>query len=330
MPIAASAPGKLVLAGEYAVLDGAPAICMAVDRRARVTISQNTADHHAVVAPGFCSAVGNFKVQNGGLEWLTGHDDFKLVDAVWCTAKAAVSTSLSIQLDTAEFLDAEAEAKIGIGSSAALTVALAAALCTVAQTDADATSIAFEAHRRFQGGHGSGVDIACSTAGGLLEYSMVTGEMRQIAWPEDLAHAFVWSGVATSTSDKLAQLSMLEQRPSRAALLKSAKRIAKAWRDGSTHAILDQYRDYTQVLREFSIDHELGIFDAGHAELADAAAAAGLVYKPCGAGGGDVGIVLAHDGAILESFVRTAIPPSFRVLNMQIDPRGVQVAREEH
>ncbi len=37
--ITASAPGKLVLSGEYAVLDGAPAICMAVDRRARVTIS---------------------------------------------------------------------------------------------------------------------------------------------------------------------------------------------------------------------------------------------------------------------------------------------------
>ena len=30
----ASAPGKIVLAGEYAVLWGAPAICMAVDRRA--------------------------------------------------------------------------------------------------------------------------------------------------------------------------------------------------------------------------------------------------------------------------------------------------------
>jgi phosphomevalonate kinase len=32
MRITASAPGKLVLSGEYAVLDGAPAICVAVDR----------------------------------------------------------------------------------------------------------------------------------------------------------------------------------------------------------------------------------------------------------------------------------------------------------
>jgi phosphomevalonate kinase len=35
----ASAPGKLVLAGEYAVLDGAPAIVMAVDRRAVVSVA---------------------------------------------------------------------------------------------------------------------------------------------------------------------------------------------------------------------------------------------------------------------------------------------------
>jgi phosphomevalonate kinase len=35
---AASAPGKLILTGEYAVLFGAPALVMAVDRRATVQI----------------------------------------------------------------------------------------------------------------------------------------------------------------------------------------------------------------------------------------------------------------------------------------------------
>ncbi|HEX7719131.1 MAG TPA: hypothetical protein VF389_04940, partial [Woeseiaceae bacterium] len=41
-----SAPGKAVLCGEYAVLDGAPAIVMAVNCRARVKLqSTNEASH---------------------------------------------------------------------------------------------------------------------------------------------------------------------------------------------------------------------------------------------------------------------------------------------
>ena len=40
--VTASAPGKVVLSGEYAVLSGAPAICMAVNRRATVTIEQTS------------------------------------------------------------------------------------------------------------------------------------------------------------------------------------------------------------------------------------------------------------------------------------------------
>ena len=36
--IRASAPGKVIVAGEYAVLHGAPAVAMAIDRRAHVTI----------------------------------------------------------------------------------------------------------------------------------------------------------------------------------------------------------------------------------------------------------------------------------------------------
>ena len=42
-----SAPGKLILTGEYAVLDGAPGLAMAINRRARVRLepSQDKAWH---------------------------------------------------------------------------------------------------------------------------------------------------------------------------------------------------------------------------------------------------------------------------------------------
>ena len=48
----ASAPGKVVLCGEYAVLDGAPAISMAVNRRALVTLIPVSGDGGTVKSIG--------------------------------------------------------------------------------------------------------------------------------------------------------------------------------------------------------------------------------------------------------------------------------------
>ena len=44
MTIVASAPGKIVVSGEYAVLVGAPALAAAVDRRVRCAIDDGDAD----------------------------------------------------------------------------------------------------------------------------------------------------------------------------------------------------------------------------------------------------------------------------------------------
>jgi phosphomevalonate kinase len=101
--------------------------------------------------------------------------------------------------------------------------------------------------------------------------------------------------------------------------------VASAWGSGSAQKVLLEYRDYIRVLREFSDDHGLGIFDAGHAEMTAAAEAAGLVYKPCGAGGGDVGIVLSSRVESIAEFVDRAKEQSFRHLAISADPLGVQV-----
>ena len=80
MPIVASAPGKVILSGEYAVLDGAPAVCVAIDRRARVTVEYNDEDHHVVAAPGHAESTARFRVADGVVEWLAGGEDLKLVE----------------------------------------------------------------------------------------------------------------------------------------------------------------------------------------------------------------------------------------------------------
>jgi len=72
---------------------------------------------------------------------------------------------------------------------------------------------------------------------------------------------------------------------------------------GEAHRIIKECGRYNEHLRQFIVDHELGIFDAGHEEIRRAAGDANLMYKPCGAGGGDVGIVFGTDDAALDSFI---------------------------
>ena len=88
--------------------------------------------------------------------------------------------------------------------------------------------------------------------------------------------------------------------------------------------MLTSYVEYIDALRAFSIDHDLGIFDAGHDEIVDAAIAANIIYKPCGAGGGDIGIALSNDGRALDVFVWQL---GLRLVDCSLDPQGVVISR---
>ena len=103
--------------------------------------------------------------------------------------------------------------------------------------------------------------------------------------------------------------------------------MASAWESGSAGEVLARYHESIEVLQEFSADHDLGVFDAGHDELTALAAKAGLVYKPCGAGGGDIGILLAHDAERADAFIAESLPMNFRALDLQFDEHGAQVGR---
>ncbi len=320
--VVASAPAKLVLSGEYAVLQGAPAICMALNRRATVTIETHDEPWHRVVAPGFTTDEGKFDAQPGRFEWLSGGASFKLLEQVWREIDLCPDQYLSLSLDTRNFLDAESGSKLGIGSSAALATALATALCSISSPGADAARVARKAHRAFQGGSGSGVDVACSLFGGLIEYRMSADEHSRVDWPEGLVFTVLWSMVSAGTMEKLSRLSMRGTQPSYGELSSAAEQMAAVWRSGSAAQVLHEYGHYIDALQRFSKDHDLGIFDAGHGALVDVAKKMGIVYKPCGAGGGDVGIALADDAAALASFVASPAVSGFIPLDVAMDKNG--------
>ena len=325
--ITATAPGKVVLSGEYAVLSGAPAVCMAVNRRAVVTIEETTDDHHVVVAPGHVDEPRRFEDRGDAFDWIDTGDEFGLLEHAWRASGIRRQGGLSLRLDTSAFLDQEHGRKIGIGSSAALSVALAFALGELEPGDRDPMTVAHDSHLGFQGGRGSGVDIATSGTGGLVEYCMEERAASRLAMPAGLECRLVWSGSSASTDKKLEQLSSIDLQSSVDALVSAAKIMATAWESGSVSDVLDRYRDYIEILQVFSADHGLGVFDAGHDELTALASDAGLVYKPCGAGGGDIGVLMSDNAARADEFIAESLPNGFRLRDLQLDEQGAQVQR---
>lgn len=297
-----SAPGKVILAGEYAVLAGAPAISMAVDHRAVVTIEY-----------------GNKKsLRSIGL---AAESDSSLLNSV-CHVLGADLPAANIVMDTGRFSDAASGRKFGVGSSAALTVALTKALSDSATTREQVFHRALTAHREFQQGSGSGVDVATSVTGGIIEYRK--GHLPvALNWPDGLQFALLWSGVAASTPAKLRQLALTPAGASFAALALAAETLADVWQNAAIDKLLDEIRAYALALRQFDVDHGLGIFDAGHDALAKLAGSAEVVYKPCGAGGGDMGIVFGLDPVAVRTFAQAAERSGFQMLEMNIDHNGV-------
>ena len=142
-----TAPGKLVLMGEYAVLDGAPALVLAVHR-----------------------GVG-CRVKPGGrsLRLTTPGDDLFV---------RAALTAVNAPGGQYHFYDLEPldlPGKPGFGGSAAATVAAVLA-------GGGRGPEAFAVHREVQGG-GSGVDVAASLHGGLIRYQDGRAQHQPVVQP---------------------------------------------------------------------------------------------------------------------------------------------------
>ena len=112
--IVARAPGKLVALGEYAVLEGAPAIVLAVDRHCEATLAQSGDDR--------CHLVTRTAVEEHWAFRRAERSDVALVDLVSGAPRLPAWTGT---LDSAPFWSGGD--KLGLGSSAAALTAWAGA-----------------------------------------------------------------------------------------------------------------------------------------------------------------------------------------------------------
>lgn len=330
----ASAPGKIMLCGEYAVLAGAPAIVTAVDCRARVVLEEVQGPEHVLLAPGMANdSVRFLREASGGYTWSAGR--YRLVESILDALPAMPVPALSIQLDTRTFRDPQTGRKLGLGSSAALAMALAAALDAILGAALDVYGVAASAHRSYQRGSGSGADIAASYAGGTIRFRRpgarqdLAPQIQPLPWPAGLEYRVLWSGRPVNTARKLRKLDGRKgmEHKSADALAASAKTVSHVWETSSADAVMDALRTFTADLRRFSDEQDIGIFAAGHEALVEAAAALGLVYKPCGAGGGDIGMVFGTRSSAMNTFCDHATAAGFSRLNVSVAADGVSIEK---
>ncbi|MGC1547021.1 MAG: hypothetical protein WA777_00680 [Rhodanobacter sp.] len=366
MELIASAPGKLVLLGEYAVLEGAPALAVAIDRRATVRIAARTDGVCEVSAPdlGVISARMSIDTE-GELHWQCADavsSKLRLVDHVWQGLWRAGLTptshqGFSLYLDTAGFFAHEGtdQAKLGLGSSAALTVALATALSAfmgderVMADHAQWLRDLLHMHGAWQGGRGSGVDVAASLAGGLIAYRLVgsglvesgmvesglAGSDRQpsyvpMNWPMAGVHClFVWSGQAVSTGDFLRRLAQWRMDHGAAYAMhmdnlgKLAEAAVEALRKESGVDFVAIAAAYAIALENFGTACGLEIFTAAQKKLAELSARFGVSYKSCGAGG-DFGVIFTTDMDRVLEIERSIIAEGLHKVPLAIDPQGAR------
>ncbi|SRR5579885_1664254 len=335
MRIHATAPGKLVLCGEYAVLEGAPALVLAVDAQARVSLEDASDGAFRVAAPGVGVADAYFDFDpHGRVRWnALGKAQQQRLNLFTRVVEVfgAKQVPFHATINTGEF--AFHGQKLGLGSSAALTVALAGTLCARARREPPRLEDLIALHREWQGG-GSGVDVAASYAGGLSVYRSLDGHpsIECVQWPAALM-CCVWSGQAADTGERLHRFSDWRTHAPAAhaelmrKLAREAENAATAIRKGDAAAVLYSIAMYAHRLREFGDASGLDIFTDGHDALLAIAERDGVVYKPCGAGG-DIGIALSADEQRLDEFRRSLKSAGFHEVALKPSDRGLQVRHE--
>jgi phosphomevalonate kinase len=346
--VEATAPGKLVVSGEYAVLSGAPALVLAVERRMRVSMRPGGRDW-SIGSVGFAGASRHALAALAGGPDLARDDPATAVQHVLRAAIArghvldALPRDLEVVIDSSAGV--EAGAKLGIGTSAAVCAALAAACLSLAGHGAtDTLEVALAAHRDLQGGRGSGLDVAAAFHGGLIRFERppvgasarsrspaireraLAPTVARLGWPAGIAWLPIVTGVPASTSDFIGRFERYcagAVPDPLAHLVAVARAVVAALPDAD--GFMRELRAYTARLDALDQAAGLGIFGPHHARLR-ALAPADVVYKPCGAGGGDLGIACAGDAAALEAFGAAAAAAGYTPLRMEIARHGVDVS----
>jgi len=170
-----SAPGKLILFGEHAVVYGKPCIAMAIRPRVYVTVRKTMHPHHA-----------------------------RSLYIEQCFREMGVRGSV--------YINSQIPSSSGLGSSAAVTVATLAAIneeFNCEKTIHEIADLAYKIEKKVQKGRASRTDTSVSAYGGI--FLILNGERKRLA-PQN--HQFVIgnSQISHSTSRMVERVAQFKEK----------------------------------------------------------------------------------------------------------------------
>ncbi|MFP4598729.1 MAG: mevalonate kinase [Persicimonas sp.] len=356
--VRASAPGKLFLFGEYGVLAAGTCVVAAVGRRVFAERRSDPTGYEALGA---------------SLDDATALPEAVLAELPDARRHGCTLGQLSTdirQLYT-DPTSSEDCAKLGLGSSAASVVALCAA-CLLDESAPDSGprpkgewhigieirgelfERAFAAHRRLQGGRGSGADVAASSFGGAIGYrlqrpaagfeglvepqdfgdhgrsSSVAAVRPGLSFPEGLRIEPIWLGrPARSTSFvRLCEQALREAPGPTADALRRTSEIAQdaldALAGGDSSRLVALVERGDRALDELGAVIEAPIVTPSHRQLREAAMGTGINVKPSGAGGGDFSLAFGPHDAAWSRFLGR-LPQKCRHIPLEFGVDGVRL-----
>jgi len=325
----ARAPGKLVALGEYAVLDGAPALVLALDRFAEVRID---------ASPDAACHLETRPTQPGRRAFAPGEaSGAALLDLVTVGVAPPLAWRATVD-STAFFAGAD---KLGLGSSAAVLCAWAGAFTAFARAEgrqAPEPTLAalIGQHRAFQGGRGSGIDVAAAFTGGAISFRLEGGGAPQVGsvrLPNSVGFAGIFAGRSASTPEFVAHYRAWgkAQPAQAAAMLRRLTNVAEAGcaaaRGDDAAAFVASLAEYGRGLQALGEAIGAEIVTAEHQQIGEYARKFGVAYKVSGAGGGDLGLACAIDSGALAAFLRSVTDRGFRVIKVSLAEKGLNVER---
>jgi len=298
--VVASAPGKVTLFGEHAVVYGYPAIVTAIGRRVWVTAEPRGDD--AVVIAALDLRVPGVVVTYRGNEVIIGTDYGKTLSAVAYLRKAIEITSDYLGARGGVNLTVRSEMPVGagLGTSAAVSVATIAAYSKVLGYDLRKDEIArlgWEVEKAVQG-IASPMDTSIASFGGTIKI-----------WKEGEGGEFVRKQLSVSIEEPLI-IGYVERQHTTAEMVKAVKSLKERYgelvelimkaigrlTEEAENALLQG--DVLKVGTLMNVNHglleALNVSTMKLSQIVYAARAAGaLGAKLTGAGGGGAVIALA-------------------------------------